>query len=78
MSHGSGGFGKAVCTSTMKRPTDEVCEILGDDCRSPKKEDFCAAHLARRRKILVHAGDGREDRAAAVAVAVLVLSLIHI
>ena len=46
MSHGSGGFGKAVCTSTMKRPTDEVCEILGDDCRSPKKEDFCAAHLA--------------------------------
>ncbi len=30
----------------MKRPTDEVCEILGDDCRSPKKEDFCAAHLA--------------------------------
>jgi hypothetical protein len=33
---------------------------------------FCAAHLARRRKILVHAGEGREDRAAAVAVAVLV------
>ena len=27
---------------------------------------WVVAHLARRRKILVHAGDGREDRAAAV------------